>query len=459
MNDKSSKADAAKKISKELTEPFINIFKSSKALFGVNIVYLLEGVVYFGILGLLVLYFEEYIGLNDIKASYMVGMLTAGITLSMLFLGGTVDWIGVRKAFLTAFIIMLIGRLFLTIAPSIGSPGLWQSANLYALAGIFFIIIGYGIFQPAAYTAVKKFTTKENAAMGYAMLYAIMNLGGFLPGLISPPVRHATGIIGVYWVYNILTAACIMIVIILITKKSVHKAELKAKEGNNKEKEEKEKDDPEEKPSFKYYIKNIPIRDTRFLFFIFILIFVQTLYAYNWLILPVYTSRAFTGIVSDYFEFFTNLNPLLIFILAPIVTALTIKKKTYNMMIIGTLIMALPTFILCLGANIYTLLTYLFIMTIGEAIWQPRFLQWVAEIAPKNMTGIYMGLGQFPWFLTKAIVPIYSGYFLINYCPKNTPHSEMNTETMWFIFGCVAIITPIALFLAKKWMEKCIVSE
>ena len=447
MSKTSSSSDAIKKISKELTQPFIDIFKTPKALTGVNLTYLLEGLVYFGFLGLLVLYFEKYVGLNDINASYMVGILTAGITLSMLFLGGTVDWIGVRKAFLAAFIIMLVGRIFLTLAPSLGVTGLWQSTNLYALLGIFFIIIGYGIYQPAAYTAVKKFTTKENSAMGYAMLYAIMNLGGFLPGLISPPVRHATGILGVYWVYNVLTAICILIVLILITKKSVKNAKLNIK------KEEK-KEEPEEKPTLKYYIKNIPIKDGKFLFFIFILIFVQTLYAYNWLVLPVYTSRAFSGIVSDYFEFFTNLNPLLIFVLTPIVTALTLKNNTYNMMIVGTLIMALPTFILSLGANIYTLLAYLFIMTIGEAIWQPRFLQWVAQIAPKNMTGIYMGLGQFPWFLTKAIVPLYSGYFLITFCPPDIPISEMNTETMWFIFGCIAVITPIALLIAKKWMTK-----
>ncbi len=443
-NNSQSNKNTVKNIYAELTQPFINIFKSPKALFGVNLTYLIEGIAYFGFLGLLILYFEKYVGLNDINSSYMVGILTAGITLSMLFLGGTVDWFGVRKTFLAAFVIMLIGRLLVTLAPGIGVPGLWKTTNIYALLGIFFIVIGYGIYQPAAYTAVKKFTTKENAAMGYAMLYAIMNLGGFLPGLISPPVRHSTGILGVFWIYNILTALCIIIVLLLINKKSVKKAKtIESKE-----------DDKTEKPNIKYYLQNIPIKDFKFLFFIFILIFVQTLYAYNWLILPIYTSRAFVGVVSDYFEFFTNLNPLLIFILAPIVTALTIKKKTYNMMIIGTLIMSLPTFLLCLGANIYTLLGYLFIMTIGEAIWQPRFLQWVAEIAPKNMTGIYMGLGQFPWFLTKAIVPLYSGYFLYKYCPKGTSPSDMNTETMWLIFGCIAVITPIVLIIAKKWMLK-----
>jgi len=136
------------------------------------------------------------------------------------------------------------------------------------------------------------------------------------------------------------------------------------------------------------------------------------------------------------------------------VTALTSKKDTYSMMIIGTLVMASPTFILALGPSLYTLLAYITLMTLGEAMWQPRFLQWVAEIAPKNMTGIYMGIGQFPWFLTKVITSLYSGWFLMNYCPEGTLPVDMNTETMWLIYGFIAIISPVGLFLAKGWMKK-----
>ena len=204
------------------------------------------------------------------------------------------------------------------------------------------------------------------------------------------------------------------------------------------------------------------ITDARFSYFVFILIFVQTLFAHNWLTLPQYTSRAFVGqtyfgienFINDNFEFFVNLNPMFIFILTPMVTALTSKKNTYTMMIIGTMVMASPTFLLAFGPNLYTLLAYLIIMSIGEAMWQPRFLQWVAEIAPNGMTGIYMGIGQFPWFLTKVITSLYSGLFLMKYCPIDAPVSHMNTEMMWFIYGCIAMVSSIGLILARGWMQK-----
>jgi MFS family permease len=168
----------------------------------------------------------------------------------------------------------------------------------------------------------------------------------------------------------------------------------------------------------------------------------------------MYFERAFSGVVSNNFEFFVNFNPILIFILAPMVAALTAQKDTYKMMILGTTVMALPTFLLAIGPNIYSVFGYLIIMTIGEAIWQPRFLQWVAEIAPKNMTGIYMGIGQFPWFLTKVITSLYSGWFLTKYCPAGVTPEQTNTETMWLIYGFIAIISPIALLIARKWMGK-----
>jgi MFS family permease len=504
----------------DLTQPFIDLMHTSRALLGVNISYVLEGLTYFGVVGLLAIFFNDYINLDDIDAGRMVGVLTAGITIAMLFLGATVDWIGLRKSLLIALFLMLVGRILLTISPDIGVPGFGNSAHIFAMLGILGIILGYGIYQPACYAGVKQLTTKKTAAMGFAMLYALMNLGGFLPGIISPPVRKAFGITGVFWVYVALTVVGIGAVYFIITKKAMSKALSEANEDSDTMNVESENEDSttsktilltllqkfkekkklalnltytwaalfvitifkefvvadsilESFSSFSvlginifeiswFYVVGLSllvfliliITDARFSYFIFILIFVQTLFAHNWLTIPLYTSRAFEGFVQDNFEFFTNLNPILIFILAPMVTALTSKRDTYDMMIIGTLVMGAPTFILALGPNMTTLLAYIFLMTVGEAMWQPRFLQWVAEIAPKNMTGIYMGIGQFPWFLTKVITSLYSGWFLMQYCPADIPPSEMNTELMWLIYAVIAMVTPVGLILARNWMKK-----
>ena len=44
-----------------------------------------------------------------------------------------------------------------------------------------------------SYSLVRQLTTPKTAAMGFAMLYALMNLGGWLPTFFSP-LRKAIGI-------------------------------------------------------------------------------------------------------------------------------------------------------------------------------------------------------------------------------------------------------------------------
>ncbi|HNZ52722.1 MAG TPA: hypothetical protein PLD55_04815 [bacterium] len=62
---------------KELIQPFLDLGKTSRPLLGLNISYVIEGLVYFGIVGLLALFFNEYIKLNDIDAGGIFGCKNA----------------------------------------------------------------------------------------------------------------------------------------------------------------------------------------------------------------------------------------------------------------------------------------------------------------------------------------------------------------------------------------------
>jgi MFS family permease len=340
-----------------------------------------------------------------------------------------------------------------------------------------------------------------------------MNLGAFFSGFVSPIVRHRfegvfppNGLTAVFWTYTALCAIALVITLMVLTRKTDAEAvERVAREtaelGDGDENTSKDEETASAvKPANLLFIVFVsaaaisigaaiaattgrlaiapwityvaaaglitlsvfeflrvrpdhPFRDGRFTFFIFILIPVQTLFAHVWLTVPYYLDRAFRGsVVSDYFEFFSNINPIVIFIVAPIVAGLTARANVYTMMIIGTLVMALPTFLLVIGPHLVPFLAYILLMSIGEAMWQPRFLQWIAEVAPPGKTGLYMGIGQFPWSLTKFVTGLYSGYFVATYIPRPETGLPTNTEVMWLIYGVIAMISPIALILARKWM-------
>ena len=505
--------DPEAEISDDLWQPFIDLIRAPRALWGINLSYCLEGWVYFGMLGYLAMHFSDFVFQGvpnpDIHSHHMVMVLTAGITISMFFLGGIADKRGVRKTLLTAFVFLLLGRVIWSAAPNVfPEQGLWSSMHLMTMAGILLVVVGYGMYQPAAYAGVRQFTSPKNAAMSYAMLYALMNLGGWLPSFFSP-IRERIGIPGSFWVYTGITLVALISCGLILTRKVETAAIARAEKEKQAEKAAAKSEDAAESEDAEVevplrdrvplhmwitlliidgatfflpkpygyvvcgllligiavlffgrsavgkaytWLANHPLGDLKFFFFIFALIPVQTLFTYNWLILPQYLERAFEGgIVSEKFEVFANLNPILIFFAVPMVTALTQRSKVYNMMVIGTFVMAAPAFLLAFGTSLPLLLGYLFIMTIGEAMWQPRFLQYAAEIAPKGRTGAYMGVAQFPWFLTKMLVPLYSGVFLQKYVPSV---GSRDPETMWLYFACIAMSSTVLLLLAKGWVGK-----
>ena len=211
--------DAPKNPLKEIVQPFIDLVHAPRALWGVNLAYVLEGTAYFGVLSYLAIYFSDDVFRGvpnpDVPAGLMVGVLTAGITLSMFFLGFVADKFGVRRALIWAFFFLLGGRILIAGAGYTFEPaGLGSALHLATMAGIALIVIGYGMYQPAAYTAVKQFTNPKTAGMAFAMLYALMNLGGWLPSfafLLRDDDYLGLGIGGVFWVYAALTLSLIHI--------------------------------------------------------------------------------------------------------------------------------------------------------------------------------------------------------------------------------------------------------
>jgi hypothetical protein len=94
---------------------------------------------------------------------------------------------------------------------------------------------------------------------------------------------------------------------------------------------------------------------------------------------------------------------------------------------------------------------YIVLFSIGEAMWQPRFLQFAAELAPKGKTGAYVAYANLPWFLVKSLAGLYTGRMMERYCPAD---GVLNTESMWLIYASIAMVSPVGLILAGNWVKK-----
>jgi MFS family permease len=443
------------------------LFGASKGFWLVNVVNFGDGIAYFGILNLMTLFLGlKGLGMPDDLTSWSVSLFTGLVTLFMFGGGFVSDRIGVRRALTLCLVMLLGGRLMLVLAPGLssaplgsfslfGTSILLSPSFLLCWAGLLLMAFGEGVIQPALYAGVKEYTDARTATMSYSILYAIMNLGIVMESFISPYIRtdapfikvgsheimgRGLGITGVFWLCIAATLAMLLIHLGFFTAKVEARDRMVT-------------DAPpaaDAKPkTFAEKMRELPFLDARFMFFIFALLPVRTLFAHQWLTMPDYIMRCFPAAVGAKYEWITALNPIIIVIFVPLIAAFTSRVNVVTMMIIGTAISAVTTFLLVPGPNLTALLAYVILFSFGEAVWSSRFLEYVADIAPAGRVGAYMGLAGIPWFLAKFTTGLYSGKVLGIFVPASGPQ---DSSTMWFIYALIACVTPLTLILARRWL-------
>ncbi len=428
------------------------LFSASRGYWMVNQMNFGDGVAYFGMLTLMTIYLQDNVGFNTAISTKAVSIFSGLVTITMALGGGWVsDRLGVRRALAVAVGATFIGRLMLVGSPLAGTE---TFVHMLAWASIIIMASGEGILQPALYSGVKEYTDKRTATLGYAFIYTIMNMGIAVGAFVSPLARKwwathrqnvsltddpRAGITGAFWVFILITAGMLIIHFIFFTKKVEDEDRIVKPEEMVKE------------PAMTWQekLRSLPIMDSRFLFFILVLLPVRTLFAHQFLTMPDYITRAFPANVGAHLEWINGLNPVVITIGVPLIALFTLRTRVVDMMIIGTTVSALSTFLLIGEPNLTMLLVYVVMFSLGEAIWSSRFLEYIADIAPANRVGIYMGIASIPWFLAKATTGLYAGSVLDRFVPMDGPQDP---GTMWMIYGFIACISPIGLIIARKWL-------
>jgi hypothetical protein len=329
--------------------------------------------------------------------------------------------------------------------------------------------VGEGVVQTANYSGLKQYTDEKTSAIGFGLNYALYNLGIMGAGFASSWIRvgvdeivagkpgsdpllgplaswTGNGMVSVFLVCAVVTVLAYLGGLFTFTKR----AEADKLRPEDPERIVRDRASAARLPWLER-LRGGPFGDRRFTFFVFILFPARTLFAHQIHTIGLYILRAYPKEVADRMEWFGNVvNPLVVFVTVPIIAALTRKTSMVKLMLIGTLVTALPTFLLMLPERWELLLTYLVIFSLGEALWQPRFYQFAADLAPEGKMGAYMAAALLPWLLAKWTTGWYAGAMLSVFCPETGPR---HPGTMWAIYGCIALISPIGLWLARDWLD------
>lgn len=408
------------------------LLRESPGFWVINSVNLLDNIAYFMMLPFLVPFMTEQ-GLTDRQAGYAVSFYTGVVTFAMLFGGKLSDRLGVRPSLALAMLLSLLGRAMFAAAHSVGPRPM--------MPGLLIAALGAAICQPALYSGVKAFCHPRATALGYSLLYSTLSLGIGLGSLVSPFLRTESvvwgirglnwGFAGVMWTATAITALALLLQA-LPSGPRVTSAET-AREASTVV-----------QTSFTF--------DARFLYFICILIPVRTLFAHQFLTLSSYVLRVYPKSVSDHLEWYTNLlNTPIVLVLVPLFTLFTRGVSVVDVMIAGTSVTCLSTFVLVWPPAASHLIAYIVLFSVGEAMWGSRFLEHVAELAPADRVGLYMGVAGLPWFFAKFTTGFYSGAMLDHYVPSGGPH---HPATMWLCYGSFALLSPLGLMLGRRWLLK-----
>jgi hypothetical protein len=191
----------------------------------------------------------------------------------------------------------------------------------------------------------------------------------------------------------------------------------------------------------------------RFLLVCLITLNVRMIFRHLDATLPKYMVREFGPDVAKGTIY--SINPAIIIILVPIVTAMTSHVEPLVMIHYGTYVSAASVFILALSTSIWACIVFVTLLSIGEAIWSPRLYDYTVSVCPEGREGTFMALSSAPLFLAKLPVGFLSGILLQRYCPLTLDDGEeRHSQTMWLIIGLLTASSPIFMTCCWNYISK-----
>jgi dipeptide/tripeptide permease len=430
---------AADRPPRSLHDDLAALRHAPRELWLVYAIKLFESIAYFAVYSLLVIYLSDDHGYSDTKAGSVAGTWLTAISLVVFIAGFIADGLGIRRALMIAAVSAAVGRGLLAFAPS--AEG--------AMLGLVVSVWGIACMKPTMNAAVRAYTTSATVAFAFSLYYVVMNLGAVTQGPLISEFRSffkgGYDLLGHHFsssqmVFLVAAAVSALNVGLVLLMREVAPAQ------------------PE--------LVKVPAQATRnplsiarevlrerafwwFILFVALLTLVRLIFQHAHLTWPKYAIREF----GQEFPFATywSLNPLMIIFLTPVATAFTRKYPPYPVIVIGAMLSALSVFALAFSTTVAASVTFIVVLSLGEALWSPRLYEYTATVAPRGREASYMGLSEVPLFLAKPVVGFMSGALLETYCPATGPR---DSTSMWWIVGLSTIAAPTAMLAWRRWLDR-----
>ena len=185
------------------------------------------------------------------------------------------------------------------------------------------------------------------------------------------------------------------------------------------------------------------LRNVRFLSFLVIfsgfwIMFWQVFYS-----LPFYV----TDILKiERFELLETVDALGIIFLSVPATALMKKMRPIRAMASGFAVASASWLVIAFSQSWQGVVVAMLFFALGESMQAPRFYEYVADLAPKEQTGTYMGFAFLPVAIGAFAAGPLSGYLIEHYLKGPKPGG------MWTLLSAIGFAATVGMLLYDRFL-------
>jgi len=404
-----------------------------------NVVELFERFAYYGSKAVLAVYVAEKVGLGPEKAGWLVGSLFNTLLYLLPILAGTiVDRYGFKRSLMICFAIFSLGYFLIGLGGlPLGQPLVHAlGPDAYMVVALIITARGGSLIKPSIVGTVARTTTDETKSLGYSIYYTLVNIGGAVGPILALQVRQSLGISYVL-VMSSLTSLALLLATFLFYREPPQPANL-----------------PPPRSMAKILADMVKVfRNLRFMAFLVIfsgfwMMFWQTFYS-----LPFYVRDVFK---FERFELIETVDAWTIILITVPITALAKRLKPMTAMTLGFALASASWFVM--GAFPTTLMTIvaIAIFALGEGLQSPRYYEYVANLAPKEQVGTYMGFAFLPIAIGTFIAGALAGHLVVKYVEpfKQGVAGAPAPQTMWFVVGGIGIGATALMILYDRFIAR-----
>ena len=387
-----------------------------------NTLELFERLAFYGSKAVLAVYLVEKVGLGPL-GSTLVGLYGFAVFFLPILAGVFVDRYGFRKSLAACFFIFSMGYLSVGLAGAAWSQGVVESVGRvpYIIGALLLTAIGGSLIKPCIVGTVARTTTEETKGLGYSIYYTLVNLGGALGPILALTVREGFGI-----EYVLIMSALVSFLNLMATL--LFFSEPQGSGGTAAPR------------TLARVFADMMIVFRNFRFISFLLIF-SGFWIMFWQIF--YSLPFYVRDVLDFprFEIIETVDAWSIIVLTVPVAALMKKVRPIVAMTVGFAIASASWLLIAAVPSIPVLVTAIALFALGEAMQAPRFYEYVADLAPREQVGTFMGFAFLPVAIGSLVAGPLSGWLLQRYL-----QGQARPAGMWVVLAVIGFAsTPLMI--------------